>query len=182
MARGGGTGSRTNKKKKTDVSSFLENMWIGQKHCGSTWFLPIHQLDNLWISLNIGNSTIRVALTFFWKTWQITFYKKKQVGAQNGTSETAGRPLKAAQANGGGDVDQVLPVPLEVFTANANLFCRWSNIRTTSRPAGNRRRRLHLLLLWKKTPRRRRRSLWVSPIISSFIFYPRLWRHSLSRI
>jgi len=48
MARGGGTGSRTNKKKKTDV------------------------------------------------------------GAQNGTSETAGRPLKAAQANGGGDVDQVI--------------------------------------------------------------------------
>merc|ERR1712108_13219 len=29
-------------------------------------------------------------------------------GAQNGTSETAGRPLKAAQANGGGDVDQVI--------------------------------------------------------------------------
>jgi len=49
MARGGGTGSRTNKKKKTD-------------------------------------------------------------GPQNGTSETAGRPLKAAQANGGGDVDQVASI------------------------------------------------------------------------
>merc|ERR1712213_296091 len=47
MARGGGTGSRTNKKKKTD-------------------------------------------------------------GPQNGTSESAGsRPLKASQANGGGDGDQV---------------------------------------------------------------------------
>ena len=32
-----------------------------------------------------------------------------QVGPQNGTSETAGRPLKAAPANGGGDGDQVLP-------------------------------------------------------------------------
>ena len=30
-----------------------------------------------------------------------------QVGPQNGTSETAGRPLKAPQANGGGDGDQV---------------------------------------------------------------------------
>merc|ERR1739842_242517 len=32
---------------------------------------------------------------------------KKTDGPQNGTSETAGRPLKAAQANGGGDGDQV---------------------------------------------------------------------------
>ena len=34
--------------------------------------------------------------------------KKKQAAPQNGTAETAGRPLKAAQANGGGDGDQVL--------------------------------------------------------------------------
>ena len=65
MARGGGTGSRTNKKKKTDVST--------------------KRLKKL-----------------------VKPEKNGLQGPQNGTSESAGsRPLKASQANGGGDGDQV---------------------------------------------------------------------------
>ena len=44
------------------------------------------------------------------------------MGPQNGTSETAGRPLKAAQANGGGDGDQVLTIIVDFLLNDANFL------------------------------------------------------------